>query len=122
MSDVRHAARVVADGHVGVMVFAMRDPRRGVDESHRLVMVLERVGLGDGAVVERPSVELFEQILDFAGLERIDAAFTRLAFALREVAHGALVTLLPARAAAWRSARAQADENRRTPSAPGQGS
>ena len=40
--DVRDAALVVAHQHVGMVVLAVRDPRRRVHERHRLEVVLER--------------------------------------------------------------------------------
>src|ERR1700687_3146217 len=43
---VRHTALVIADEHVGMVIFAVRDPGCGVHEGHRLVVALEAVGLG----------------------------------------------------------------------------
>src|ERR1700682_5249237 len=58
---VRHAALVVADGEVRVMVLAMRNPGGRVHEGHGLVVVLEGVGLGDRLAVERPAVQALQQ-------------------------------------------------------------
>src|SRR6186997_1063674 len=70
MSRVVDRALAVADGHVGMVVLAMRYPGRRVDERHRLVIILEFVGFGNDAVAQLPAVELAEQGSDFRRLQR----------------------------------------------------
>src|SRR4051794_36052677 len=51
---VRDTALVVAHAQLGMVVLAMRDPRTGVHEGHRLEIIREAVGLHDLARLERP--------------------------------------------------------------------
>src|SRR5258708_38522672 len=84
---VRHAALVVSDQHVGMMVFAVRHPGGRVHERHRLVVVRELVGLADRDPVLRPPVEPFEHGAHLLGRERRDAALAGPAFLARELVH-----------------------------------
>ena len=85
MRDIRHAALVVAEHDVRVMIFAVRHPRRGVDEGGGLIIIFEVIGLADHAVVERPAIELLEQPGGFIGGERRHATFAVRAFAFGKV-------------------------------------
>ena len=61
-------ALVVADGDIGMMVLAVGNPRRCVDEGHGLAIVLELIGLANHAVGAGPSLHTLEYVseLDFA--------------------------------------------------------
>src|SRR5258705_6430369 len=80
MCRVINFALIVADGHVRMMIFAVRDPRCGVDKRNGLVIVLEFVGFGDHSILEFPTAQLTQEQADFLRLERRPTAFTRLAF------------------------------------------
>src|SRR5690348_16178176 len=91
VGHVRDAALVVAHQHVGVVVLAMGDPRRGVHERHGLEVVPELVRLRDRAVGERPALEALQQGPDLLRREGSDAALAGLALLARELVHGAFV-------------------------------
>src|SRR5690606_7185420 len=88
MGHVGDAALVVAHGEVGMVVLAVRDPRRGVHEGHGLEVVAETVGLGDRPALERPAVEALEQRARLVGRERGHAALAGLALLAGELVHG----------------------------------
>ena len=72
---------------IGMMVFGVADPGQCVDESDRLVVVLEAISLGDLPALERPALERGEEGARF-GLGERDAAFAGPAFPARELVHG----------------------------------
>src|SRR5688572_32123394 len=90
MGRIIDLAFAVADHHVGVMVFAVRNPRRGIDEGHGLVIILEFVRLGDNTAPEFPAFELREQLIDLVRGERRYSAFAWLAGLAGQIrrAHG----------------------------------
>ena len=88
MRDVGHAALVITHRDLGMMILAMRNPRGGVDERHRLVIIFEGVVLGDDAVDGFPSVELLQQFRDFIVAQRRYTAFARFAFAFCQIDSG----------------------------------
>ena len=59
-----HAAFVVADFHVGMMVFFVGDVGDGVDEGHRLVKVFEFELARDGTIAQGPAVDGLEECGD----------------------------------------------------------
>ena len=62
---VRNGAMPPADFQIGMMFFAVRNPRQGIDESHSSIIVLERVLLPDSATIERPALQLIKHFLGF---------------------------------------------------------
>ncbi|MNC87329.1 hypothetical protein D3C83_30470 [compost metagenome] len=70
-----------------MMALAMRKPCPGIDERHRLIIVLEAVGLGNHTFNVLPAVELLQQVVDFVRLERRNASFTWLAFPVGKIIH-----------------------------------
>src|SRR5271166_479190 len=68
-------ALVVADLQVRMVVFAMRNPRQGIDERHGLVIVAESVSLEYSVAGHFPSRQLLEQGGGFGLRERRHAAF-----------------------------------------------
>ena len=73
-----------------MVVLAMRDPGGGVHERHRLVVVLELVGLGDGLAIARPALQPLQHRAHLLVGERRDAALAGNALLARELVHGAL--------------------------------
>ena len=80
MGHVAHLAGLVTHLHVRVMVLPVGNPGRGVDERHGLVVILEREGLFDSSVHQRPSAQHREIAVDFGQVEGLGAPLTRLAF------------------------------------------
>ncbi len=87
MRGVADGALAPADGEVGVVVLAMRDPGRGVHEGHGLVIVLEFVGLADDAAFALPARQRRQHGGGFGVGQRRHAAFAGLALAFRQVAN-----------------------------------
>src|SRR5258708_9428150 len=83
-----------------MVVFAVGDPRGGIHERHGLEVVLELVGPGDHAGVERPSREPLQQGPDLVGAERRHAALARFAFLARQLVHEASLLKWSRRSAA----------------------
>ena len=79
MRRIRNHALVVANQHVGMMIFAVRDPCHRVDERHRLIIILEPVGLGDLLVLQLPAIDLLQIIGNRSGGQWRHAALARLA-------------------------------------------
>ena len=84
---LRRSYRVVFIGYIGMMVFGVADPSQCVDESGRLVVVLEVERLLDRAVVQMPAVHLVEVRVNLIIIHRL-AAFEGLASAVQEIGHG----------------------------------
>lgn len=79
MCRVFHVAFVVAYRQFWVMVFAMRQPRYGVNERYGLIIVLEFEGLADEMVVLHPAIELMNQFVDLILRQRRHTALAGLA-------------------------------------------
>src|SRR5258708_16495432 len=86
-----------------MVVFAVGDPRGGIHERHGLEVVLELVGPGDHAGVERPAREPLQQGPDLVGAERRHAALARFAFLARQLVHEAALLKWSMRSAAGAS-------------------
>src|SRR5688572_12270246 len=63
VGHVAHLAFAPLHDHVGMVVLAVRDPRRGVHEGHGLEVVPELEGLGDHAAFLRPAGKALQQRL-----------------------------------------------------------
>src|ERR1041384_1595853 len=87
MRAVTHGTLVVSDLQVGMMIFAVADPRRRVDERHRFVIVFERECPGDLLVIGLcPTLEALQQRPHLRRRQRWHAPFARLALLLSQIA------------------------------------
>src|ERR1051326_4273940 len=77
--------------HVGMVVFAVRDPRRGVHERHRLEVVPELVRLRDALAVALPALQALQHREHLRVAERLDAALAGNALLAGELVHDALL-------------------------------
>ena len=81
---------LVAHLQIGMMIFAMRNPRQGIDKGHGLVKIFKGKGARKGLLVATPVGDLCEKRI---GLRRRESIFTPLAWfacAMNEVVHGLL--------------------------------
>src|SRR6185295_19719108 len=70
----------VAEADIGMMVFAMRNPRSGIRESHGLVVILELERLLHQSVLVLPACQAFQHVADLHIRHWCHTAFAGFAF------------------------------------------
>src|SRR6187455_3157019 len=71
-----------------MMVLAVGDPCGRVDERHRLIIVLERIGFADYIACQRPPAELLEHVTHLRVVKRRHAAFAGFAGFVCQITDG----------------------------------
>ncbi len=79
MRRIRNHTLVVANQHIRMMIFAVRNPCHRIDERHRLIIILEPIGLGDLLGLQLPAIELLQIISNRSGGQWRHTALARFA-------------------------------------------
>jgi hypothetical protein len=85
MGRIADKALLVADLEIGVVIFAMGNPSRGIDESQGLEVILEQVGFNQRVTPLFPPAQILQQALDFFLFQRWNPAFAGLAVFFRKI-------------------------------------
>src|SRR5260221_1434314 len=94
MRHIFHAATVVSHDEIRMVPFAVRHPRGGVHERHRVLVIVEVIRLVDGVVAQFPTRDALQQRPQLRRRQCRDAALARLAPFARELADAVVVKLV----------------------------